>query len=61
MCMAFQGLAKLPENSKFIADGYSAYPLSSMEFGKKFGKGFTFWITQVIGLTNDDAVSMEHR
>lgn len=32
-----------------------------MEFGKKFGKDFTFKITQVIGLTNDDAVSKEHR
>ena len=61
MRMAFQGLAKLPENFKFIADGYSAYPLAAMEFGKKFGKDFTFKITQVIGLTNDDAVSTEHR
>ena len=32
-----------------------------MEFSKKFGKDFTFPITQVIGLTNDDAVSKEHR
>ena len=61
MRMAFQGLKKLPENFKFIADGYSAYPLAAMEFTKKFGKDFTFQITQVIGLTNDDAVSKEHR
>ena len=61
MRMAFQGLKKLPENFKFIADGYSAYPLAAMEFAKKFGKDFTFQITQVIGLTNDDAVSKEHR
>ena len=61
MRMAFQGLKKLPENFKFIADGYSAYPLAAMEFAKKFGKLFTFRITQVIGLTNDDAVSKEHR
>ena len=61
MRMAFQGLAKLPEKFKFIADGYSAYPLAAMEFAKKFGKAFTFKITQVIGLTNDDAVSTEHR
>ena len=61
MCMAFQGLTKLPESFKFIADGYSAYPLAAMEFVKKFGKDFTFKITQVIGLTNDDAVSTEHR
>lgn len=61
MRMAFQGLTKLPENFKFIADGYSAYPLAAMEFARKFGKDFTFKITQVIGLTNDDAVSTEHR
>lgn len=46
---------------KFITDGYSAYPLAAMEFVKKFGKDFTFKITQSIGLTNDDAVSTEHR
>ena len=61
MRMAFQGLKKLPENFKFIADGYSAYPLAAIEFAKKFGRDFTFQITQVIGLTNDDAVSKEHR
>ena len=61
MRMAFRGLAKLPENFKFIADGYSAYPLAAMEFAKKLGEGFVFKITQVIGLTNDDAVSTEHR
>jgi len=31
------------------------------EIVKKFGKDFTFKATQVIGLTNDDAVSTEHR
>ena len=61
MRMAFRGLKKLPEKFKFIADGYSAYPLAAMEFAKKFGKDFTFRITQVIGLTNDDAVSKEYR
>ena len=61
MRMAFRGLTKLPENFKFIADGYSAYLLAAMEFAKKFGKDFSFKITQVIGLTNDDAVSTEHR
>ena len=60
-CACFQGLKKLPENFKFIADGYSAYPLAAMEFAKKFGEAFTFQITQVIGLTNDDAVSTDHR
>lgn len=61
MRMAFQGLAKLPKNFKFIADGYSAYPLAAMEFAKKFGEDLTFSVTKVIGLTNDDAVSTEHR
>ena len=61
MRMAFRGLAKLPEKFKFIADGYSAYPLAAMEFSRKFGKDFAFRITQVIGLANDDAVSTEHR
>ena len=42
-------------------DGYSAYPLAAMEFAKKLGKDFAFKVTQVIGLTNDDAVSTEHR
>ena len=55
MRMAFQELKKLPENFKFIADGYSAYPLAAMEFEKKFGQDFSFQITQVIGLTNNDA------
>ena len=61
MRMAFRGLAKLPERFKFIADGYSAYPLAAMEFAKKLGKDSAFKVTQVIGLTNDDAVSTEHR
>ena len=61
MRMAFQGLSKLPENFKFIADGYSAYPLAAMEFARKFKEDFTFEITKVIGLTNTDAVSKEHR
>ena len=46
---------------KFIADGYSAYPLAAMEFAKKFGEDFTFRVTQVLGLTNNDAVSKEYR
>ena len=47
MRMAFRGLTKLPEHFKFIADGYSAYPLAAMEFAKKFGEDFTFQVTQV--------------
>ena len=61
MRMAFRGLTKLPEHFKFIADGYSAYPLAAMEFAKKFGEEFTFRVTQVLGLTNNDAVSKEYR
>lgn len=44
---AFRGISKLPENFKFIADGYSAYPLAAMEFLKKFGNDFAFSITKV--------------
>jgi transposase-like protein len=61
MRMAFKHLKELPEKFKFIADGYSAYPLAAMEFIRKFGKSFHFEITQVIGLTNDDEVSREFR
>ena len=61
MRMAFQHFKELPKNFKFIADGYSAYPLAAMEFAKKFKDTFTFNITQVIGLTNDDEVSKEFR
>lgn len=60
MRMAFKHLKKIPENFKFIADGYSAYPLAAMEFAKKFNN-FKFEITQVIGLANEDAVSKEYR
>ncbi len=61
MRMAFQHLEKLPENFKFIADGYSAYPLAAQQFFRKFGEKFRFDITQVIGLQNEDAVSKEYR
>lgn len=57
MRMAFQHFKELPKNFKFIADGYSAYPLATMEFAKKFKDTLTFSITQVIGLNNDDEVS----
>ena len=52
---------KLPEGFRFIADGYSAYPLAAMQFHLKYGENFRFDITQVIGLTNDDEVSAEFR
>ena len=61
MRQAFKGLEKLPEKFRFIADGYSAYPLAAMEFLRKLGNDFKFNITQVIGLTNDDEVSKEYR
>ncbi len=61
MRMAFRHLKELPQNFKFIADGYSAYPLAAQQFFREFGNNFKFDITQVIGLTNDDEVSKEFR
>ncbi len=61
MRMAFQHLKELPENFRFIADGFSAYPLAAQQFFHQFGEKFKFEITKVIGLTNDDAVSKEFR
>ena len=61
MRMAFRQFKELPKNFKFIADGYSAYPLAALQFAQEFGDSFKFNITQVIGLTNDDAVSKEYR
>ena len=61
MRMAFQHLKELPENFRFIADAYSAYPLAAQQFLLKYGEKFKFDITQVVGLTNDDAVSKEFR
>ena len=61
MRMAFRHLKKLPENFRFIADGYSAYILAAQQFFREFGEDFSFKITQVIGLTNEDEVSKEYR
>ena len=61
MRMAFRHLTELPKNFRFIADGYSAYPLAAQQFFYEFGEKFKFKITQVIGLTNDDEVSKEFR
>ncbi len=58
---AFRGLSKLPERFRFIADGYGAYPLAAYFFAREKGSEFHFDITQVIGLTNEDAVSKEFR
>lgn len=43
---------------KFVADGYSAYLLAAQQFNLR---GIPLNITQVVGLTNDDAVSEEYR
>ena len=61
MRMAFRHLKELSENFKFIADGYSAYPLATQQFFHEYGNTFKFNITQVIGLTNEDEVSKEFR
>ena len=61
MRMAFQHLEELPKHFRFIADAYSAYPLAAQQFFIHFGEKFKFDITQVIGLTNEDAVSAEFR
>ena len=61
MRMAFRQFKELPKNFRFIADGYSAYPLAALQFARELGDSFKFNITQVIGLTNDDAVSKEFR
>ena len=57
--VAFRHFKKLPDNFRFIADGYSAYPLAAQQFYLNDGKDFEFDITQVIGLTNEDPVSTE--
>lgn len=61
MRMALKQFKELPGKFKFIADGYSAYPLAAQQFFREFGEKFKFHITQVIGLTNDDEVSKEFR
>ena len=61
MRMAFRHLKKLPKDFRFIADGYSAYPLAAQQFYRESEGRINFDITQVIGLTNDDAVSKEYR
>jgi len=61
MRMAFRKIKQLPQNFRFIADGYSAYPLAAQQFALREDNPLHFEITQVIGLTNDDAVSAEFR
>lgn len=61
MRMAFKHIKELPEKFKFIADGYSAYPLAAQQFFIQSEGKIKFDITQVIGLTNADEVSKEFR
>ncbi|MBQ8436192.1 MAG: DDE-type integrase/transposase/recombinase [Alphaproteobacteria bacterium] len=61
MRMAFKNITELPKTFKFIADGYPAYPLAAQQFALNKDNPLEFEITQVIGLTNDDAVSKEFR
>ena len=61
MRMAFSKLKELPKNFKFIADAYSAYPLAAQQFFHEYGDKFLFEITQVVGLTNINAVSKAFR
>lgn len=48
---------KTPQNFKFIADGYVAYPLASQQFALHVGNPLDFNVTQVIGPSNNNAVS----
>ena len=60
MRMAFDKFKNFPGKAlKFVADGYSAYPLARQQFELEENKIFD--LTQVIGLTNDDPVSTEYR
>jgi transposase-like protein/DNA-directed RNA polymerase subunit RPC12/RpoP len=60
MRMAFDKYKTFPNKAlKFIADGYSAYPLAAQQF--KLEKNWDVSITQVIGLANNDAVSKKFR
>jgi len=60
MRMAFEKFKTFPNKAlRFIADGYSAYPLAAQQC--KYEMGWDFDVTQVIGLSNDDAVSKEFR
>ncbi|KAB3527094.1 DDE-type integrase/transposase/recombinase [Alkaliphilus serpentinus] len=61
MRMAFKYVSNISHKFKFIADGYSAYPLAAQQFALRDKNPLHFDITQVIGLSNDDAVSKEFR
>lgn len=56
MHMAFDKFKNIADKSlKFIADGYSAYPLAAQQF--QLEKGWDISITQVIALSNNAVVS----
>lgn len=58
--MAFDKFKTFPGNALiFVADRYTAYPLSTQQFSIQDNREFNQ--IQVIGLTNDDAVSTEFR
>ena len=60
MRMAFDKIKNIADRTlNFVADGYSAYPLAKQQF--ELESNIKFNLTQVIGLTNDDPVSEEHR
>lgn len=61
MCMTFREIKKLLETFRFVTNGYSAYPLPALQIAKEMRDDFKFNITQVIGLTNDDAFSKDSR
>lgn len=57
--MAFAKFKEFPGKAlRFIADGYSAYPLACQQFKLN---NMDFDVTQVIGLTNEDPVSTRFR
>ncbi len=60
MRMAFDKFKEFPGRTlKFIADGYSTYPLAAQQF--KLEKNWSVFTTQVIGLSNDNEVSKKFR
>ena len=61
MRMAFGLMKELPEGFRFVADGYSAYPLAAQQFELREDDPLLFEITPVIGLSNHDAVSAQFR
>ena len=61
MRMAFNHLKVLPKDFRFIANRYSIYPLAAQQFYRESVSRINFDITQLIGLTNKDAVSTEFR